>query len=117
MGYVVFAVLLAAVGRSSLKELHGTEIAASDQGAAPAPEVATEAPPTGGRQVLWATLAGTASLLVLAVSNHITQNIAAVPLLWIAPLAALLLTFICASTARLVPPRSVPGDVRRRRGR
>ena len=55
---------------------------------------ADEAPPAPSRQVLWATLAGTASLLLLAVSNHITQNIAAVPLLWIAPLAIYLLTFI-----------------------
>jgi hypothetical protein len=46
------------------------------------------------RQVLWCALAGTGSLLLLAVSNHITQNIAAVPLLWIAPLAIYLLTFI-----------------------
>ena len=43
---------------------------------------------------LWCTLAATGSLLLLAVSNHITQNIAAVPLLWIAPLAIYLLTFI-----------------------
>ncbi len=43
---------------------------------------------------MWCTLAATGSLLLLAVSNHITQNIAAVPLLWIAPLAIYLLTFI-----------------------
>ena len=47
-----------------------------------------------GRQVLWCTLAATGSLLLLAVSNHITQNIAAVPLLWIVPLTIYLLTFI-----------------------
>ena len=35
-----------------------------------------------------------ARILLLAVSNHITQNIAAVPLLWVAPLAIYLLTFI-----------------------
>ncbi len=46
------------------------------------------------RQVLWCTLAATGSLLLLAVSNHITQNIASIPLLWIAPLAIYLLTFI-----------------------
>ena len=53
-----------------------------------------ERAPTGARQALWCTLAATGSLMLLAVSNHITQNIAAVPLLWIAPLAIYLLTFI-----------------------
>jgi SAM-dependent methyltransferase len=50
--------------------------------------------PTPARQLLWCTLAATASILLLAVSNHITQNIASVPLLWIVPLALYLLTFI-----------------------
>src|SRR5438132_1494017 len=34
------------------------------------------------------------SFLLLAVSNHICQNIASIPLLWIAPLSIYLLTFI-----------------------
>ena len=34
------------------------------------------------------------SFLLLAVSNHICQNIAAIPLLWVVPLAIYLLTFI-----------------------
>ncbi len=33
-------------------------------------------------------------MLLLAVSNHITQNVASVPLLWIVPLSLYLLTFI-----------------------
>ncbi|HEX4882854.1 MAG TPA: fused MFS/spermidine synthase, partial [Casimicrobiaceae bacterium] len=33
-------------------------------------------------------------IMLLAISNHITQNIASVPLLWIVPLALYLLTFI-----------------------
>ena len=56
-----------------------------------------------------AALAATGSLLLLAVSNHITQNIAAIPLLWIVPLAIYLLTFIlCFDGMRLVPPRALP---------
>ena len=55
---------------------------------------AEELAPTTARQVLWCALAATGSLLLLAVSNHITQNIAAVPLLWIVPLSIYLLTFI-----------------------
>ena len=52
------------------------------------------APPTLGRQILWCALAATGSVLLLAVTNHITQNVAAVPLLWIVPLSLYLLTFI-----------------------
>ena len=46
------------------------------------------------RSVLWCSLAAAGSVLLLSVSNHITQNIAAVPLLWIVPLTLYLLTFI-----------------------
>jgi hypothetical protein len=58
-------------------------------------------PPTVGQQVLWVTLAATGSFLLLAVSNHICQNIASIPLLWIAPLSIYLLTFIlCFDSTR-----------------
>jgi hypothetical protein len=43
---------------------------------------------------LWAALAACGSALLLSVTNHISQNIAAVPLLWIIPLSLYLLTFI-----------------------
>jgi len=42
----------------------------------------------------WIALAGLASFMLLAVSNHITQNIASIPFLWIPPLALYLLSFI-----------------------
>ncbi len=35
-------------------------------------------------------------MLLLAVTNHVTQNVAAIPLLWLAPLTLYLLTFILA---------------------
>jgi hypothetical protein len=53
-----------------------------------------DAAPTAGAMALWFLLAATGSFLLLAVSNHICQNIAAVPLLWVVPLAIYLLTFI-----------------------
>jgi len=46
--------------------------------------------------VLWLALSATGSVLLLAVTNHLTQNVAAVPLLWLAPLTLYLLTFIIA---------------------
>jgi spermidine synthase/MFS family permease len=45
---------------------------------------------------MWLALAAVPSVLLLAVTNHLTQNIAAVPLLWLAPLTLYLLTFIVA---------------------
>ena len=49
---------------------------------------------------MWLALSATGSALLLAVTNHITQNIAAIPLLWLAPLTLYLLTFILAFEGR-----------------
>ena len=43
---------------------------------------------------LWAALAACGSALLLSITNHISQNIAAIPLLWIVPLSLYLLTFV-----------------------
>ena len=45
-------------------------------------------------QLRWIALSAAGSMLLLAVSNHITQNVASVPLLWVLPLTLYLLTFI-----------------------
>ena len=45
---------------------------------------------------LWLVLSATGSALLLAVTNHLTQNVASVPLLWLAPLTLYLATFIIA---------------------
>jgi SAM-dependent methyltransferase/MFS family permease len=49
---------------------------------------------------LWLALSATGSVLLLAVTNHLTQNVAAVPLLWIAPLTLYLASFIIAFEGR-----------------
>jgi hypothetical protein len=51
-------------------------------------------PPRLPERLLWVALPACASGLLLAVTNHITQNIAAIPLFWVVPLAAYLLSFI-----------------------
>jgi SAM-dependent methyltransferase len=50
--------------------------------------------PTPGRLALWLALATLGSVTLLAVSNHLTQNVSSIPLLWVIPLAIYLLTFI-----------------------
>lgn len=53
-------------------------------------------------RLLWLGLSGSASILLLAVTNHLTQDVAAIPFLWIVPLAVYLLSFIiCFESPRL----------------
>jgi SAM-dependent methyltransferase len=49
----------------------------------------------GWRQyALWIALPACASVLLLAITNHLSQNVAAIPFLWVLPLSIYLLTFI-----------------------
>ena len=68
--------------------------AADDVAPAAAAAGAAEAPPSAGSQLIWMTLAATATFLLLAVTTHITQNVASLPFLWILPLSLYLATFI-----------------------
>ncbi len=53
----------------------------------------------------WIALAACASTLLLAVTNHLSQDVAAIPFLWILPLALYLLTFILCFAGRRWPWR------------
>ena len=91
--FAAFAVLCAALAwRTSTAvpvRVPGS-VAASDEGPAP------DAKEIG----LWLALSASGSVMLLAVTNHITQNIAAIPLLWLAPLTIYLLSFILAFEGR-----------------
>ncbi len=52
--------------------------------------------PTARERALWLLIAACGSLLLSAVTSHLSQNIAAIPLLWIIPLTIYLLTFVIA---------------------
>jgi len=59
------------------------------------------APPAGwNTRALWIALPACSSALLLAVTNHITQNVAAVPFLWIIPLSLYMLSFILCFGSR-----------------
>ena len=90
VAYAVFAVLCAVAAFLSVRS--ASTPSSSVQGLAG--ERRASLRPTAARQSLWVALAATGSMLLLAITNHITQNIAAVPLLWIVPLSLYLLTFI-----------------------
>jgi SAM-dependent methyltransferase len=68
----------------------------------PAPDDSTAGPDGPWNRLLWFALSASASVLLLAVTNHLTQDIAAIPFLWICPLSAYLLSFIlCFEATRL----------------
>ena len=57
-------------------------------------EVAPDGQEPARRTLFWVALPACASVLLLAVTNHLTQNVAAIPFLWILPLSIYLLSFI-----------------------
>ena len=61
---------------------------------------ATEAPPTPRRMIYWVTLAFVPSALMIAVTTHITTDIAAAPFLWVLPLSLYLISFILVFSQR-----------------
>ncbi|HEX4327220.1 MAG TPA: fused MFS/spermidine synthase, partial [Burkholderiales bacterium] len=48
----------------------------------------------------WLVLAALASLLLLVISSHISQNVASIPFLWVLPLTLYLLTFVLCFEGR-----------------
>jgi SAM-dependent methyltransferase len=70
-----------------------------DRPASPAPAVAT--------CVSWVLLAACPSILLLAITNHLTQNIAPIPFLWIVPLVLYLLSFILCFERRSLYRRAL----------
>jgi SAM-dependent methyltransferase len=61
-----------------------------------APEAQAAAPLAARDYGRWLALSATGSVMLLAVTNHLTQNVASVPLLWLVPLTLYLATFIIA---------------------
>jgi hypothetical protein len=83
--FAAFALLCAATAWMSM---NGDDVKLTqDRGAAAVPV---------RDQLLWLALSAMGSVMLLAVTNHITQNIASVPFLWVLPLALYLVTFILA---------------------
>ena len=58
------------------------------------------APPHARDYLLWLAFSVLGSVMLLASTSHITQNIASVPFLWVLPLSLYLLTFVIAFEGR-----------------
>jgi spermidine synthase len=91
MGFLVFAVVCGAISLSGKRSAESPR-----DSAAPAPALAATDPPPPGDRALWLLMAACGALLLCAVTSHLSQNIAAIPLLWIVPLTVYLLTFVIA---------------------
>jgi hypothetical protein len=95
--YALFVILCIAAGISALR--HGSPGPASNADAARAEAASTDAaavPPSWSTRGLWLALAATGSFMLVAVTNHICQNVASIPFLWILPLTLYLATFVLA---------------------
>ena len=90
LAYGAFALLCAATAWASLKHARENVDTPTAQG------VGTDATtaPTAMTQLTWLALSAMASIMLLAVTNHVTQNIASVPFLWVLPLSIYLASFI-----------------------
>lgn len=90
--YGCFAVLSAASAWYGVR--FGTRTA--NPGESPGEEAA---PPGWGVRLLWLALPACGSILLLAVTSFLTEDVAAIPFLWIVPLSAYLLTFVISFEA------------------
>jgi hypothetical protein len=87
-GYALYAALCAALAIGAKKgrsEQPATAASGPDDLNAPMPV---------RQQLLCLVLACSASTIMLAVTNHLTQNVAAIPFLWVLPLGIYLLSFV-----------------------
>lgn len=84
VAYAIVAILCGAIALSSKNE--PARPARIESAAIPRPN--------WQMMLLWVALAACGSALLLAVTNHISQNVAAVPMLWVIPLSLYLLSFI-----------------------
>jgi hypothetical protein len=66
-----------------------------------------EAAPAMGRMVAWVALAFVPSALMVAVTTHVTTDVAAAPFLWVLPLSLYLITFILVFSERTWIPQAL----------
>lgn len=91
IGFGLFALLALACGVAMLRRPRDTASAAPDSSPGAASSLVSW--PARAR---WVLLAFVPSSLILGTTQYLTSDIAAVPLLWVAPLAAYLVSFIVA---------------------
>lgn len=94
MGYAMFTALCAISAFYSLRPPTGATVRTGAQSVADGPA------PRAADYALWLTLAALGSFMLIAVTNHITHDVASVPFLWILPLSIYLLSFVLCFEGR-----------------
>lgn len=96
-GYALLIVLIAACGVLLLRSPPmSVEAVSASEGDAP--------PPTWETRLRWIFLAAVPSGLLIAVTAHISTDVAAAPLLWVLPLSLYLLTWVLVFQSRPLLP-------------
>ncbi|QDU19904.1 spermidine synthase family protein [Urbifossiella limnaea] len=108
VGFAILAVLIVACGRAAANPIGVPPGSKNGNGPVKsnkpgALDVNAEPPPSPLRIAKWVLLAFVPSSFMLAVTFHMSTDIASIPLLWVIPLALYLVTFII-SFSTLVPP-------------
>jgi hypothetical protein len=68
---------------------------------------ALDPPPGAARTLAWFAMAALGSYALVALTNHLTQNIPSFPMMWVLPLVIYLLSFtLCFDGDRWYPPRA-----------
>ena len=89
-GFLAFAMLVFTLARRNAQTMPMVE-------AEPEPSAA----PGFGLKLLWIAFAAVPSLLLMAVTTHLSTNVAPIPFLWVLPLSLYLLSFIlCFDSTR-----------------
>ncbi len=104
IGYAVFAVACGVVLWQGSRRADASIISdpnANSETAGPAPRLAD--------RILWLLLAACGSMLLCATTGYLSQNVAAIPLLWILPLTAYLLSFVLVFQGKFYPRKIVLG--------
>jgi hypothetical protein len=99
-GFFVFAVICTVLTLKSRTSAPGAVPAAIDA------EAGAQAAPLS-QKLLWVLLPMGAAMQLCTVTAYITANVAAIPLLWILPLGAYLITLILAFQFRMALPWSI----------
>jgi hypothetical protein len=87
-GYVAFALVCTLAAWISKTEPRPKEAVSPTDPPSPRPRFSELA--------LWVALAAIASILLVSITTHLSQNVAPIPLLWVLPLALYLATFMIA---------------------
>jgi hypothetical protein len=82
-GFVLFAGLVFTLARRNAHEVPNVQVALDPAEA-----------PGSGLKLLWIAFAAVPSMLLMAVTTHLSTNVAPIPFLWVLPLGLYLLSFI-----------------------